>query len=85
MTPEQREAIEAEIRALKSLLVDTDYNSNKLIEDLVITMQSASITNFISKFVAWLKTAVESYGEVVQNRAAWRAKINELEEQLEAE
>lgn len=83
MTPEQREQIEGEIRALKSLLVDTDYNSNKLIEDLVLTMQSATVTNFISKFVAWIKSAISTYGEVVQNRAAWRARINELEALLE--
>ena len=85
MTPEQREQIEGEIRALKSLLVDTDYNSNKLIEGLVDHMSSATPENFIDEFVAWLKATLAQYGEVAQNRAAWRATINELEAMLTEE
>lgn len=77
--------ITAEIIALKSLLVDTDDTVNKLIEDLVLTMQSATATNFISKFVAWIKTAISTYGETVQKRAAWRDRINELEAMLTEE
>lgn len=77
--------ITAEIIALKSLLVDTDDTGNKLIEDLVLTMQSATATNFISKFVAWIKAAISTYGETVQKRAAWRDRINELEAMLSEE
>lgn len=78
----RNEQILAEIRALKSLLADTDYNSNKLIEDLVLTMQSANVTNFISKFIAWIKTAISSYGEIVSKRAKWRSQIEQLESML---
>lgn len=84
-TPEEREQIEGEIRALKSLLADTDYNSNKLIEDLVIAMKSATAVNFINKFVEWLKTATTDYGTVLTNRAEFREKINDLEDRLKDE
>ena len=77
-----REQIIAEITALKMLLVETDYNSNKLIESLALTMSDASAVNFIAKFVSWLSGAVNEFGEVVRNRAAWRARINKLEEEL---
>lgn len=77
-----REQILAEISALKMLLVETDYNSNKLIESLVLTMSEASAVNFIAKFVSWLSGAVNDFGEVVRNRVAWRARINELEAEL---
>lgn len=78
-----RDSILAEITALKMLLADTDYNSNKLIEGLVAAMADATAVNFISKFIAWLKNAIVEYGEVVRNRAAWRERINELEKLLD--
>lgn len=78
-----RESIQAEITALKMLLAETDYNANKLIESLVVTMIDASAVNFIAKFIAWLNGAIQEFGEVVRNRAAWRERINELEKLLE--
>ena len=80
----KREAIQAEINALKSLLRDTDYKANKLIEGLVATMNGATAVNFISRFIAWLADAMREYGDVVSSRAAWREKIKELEAELEA-
>ena len=79
----KREAIQAEINALKSLLRDTDYKANKLIEGLVATMNGATAVNFISRFIAWLADAMREYGDVVSSRAAWREKINALETELE--
>ena len=78
----KREAIQAEINALKSLLYDTDYKANKLIEGLVATMNGATAVNFISRFIAWLADAMREYGDVVSSRAAWREKINALEAEL---
>lgn len=80
---EKHEAIQGEITALKSLLADSDYKANKLIEGLVATMQGATAVNFISRFVAWLSDAATEFGDVMASRAAWRAKINELEAELE--
>ena len=79
----KREAIQAEINALKSLLRDTDYKANKLIEGLVATMNGATAVNFISRFIAWLADAMREYGDVVSSRADWREKINALEAELE--
>ena len=78
----KREAIQAEINALKSLLYDTDYKANKLIEGLVATMNGATAVNFNSRFIAWLADAMREYGDVVSSRAAWREKINMLEAEL---
>lgn len=80
----KREAIQGEINALKSLLVDTDYKANKIIEGLVTAMSGATAVNFISRFIAWLADAMREYGEVVASRAAWRNEINALEAELEA-
>lgn len=79
----KREAIQAEINALKSLLYATDYKANKLIESLVATMNGATAVNLISRFIAWLADAMREYGDVVSSRATWREKINALEAELE--
>ena len=79
----KRETIQAEINALKSLLRDTDYKANKLIEGLVAAMDGATAVNFVSRFIAWLTDAMRDYGEVVSSRAGWREKINALEAELE--
>lgn len=80
---EKYEAIQAEITALKSLLADSDYKANKLIESLVATMQGTTAVNFVSRFVSWLADATKEFGDVMASRAAWRAKINDLEAELE--
>lgn len=80
---ERADEITNEINGLKSLLRDTDYTSNKIIESMVQTMQDATLTNFIKKFVEWLTNAVKDFGPVIRDRAAWRARINELEDELE--
>lgn len=78
-----KDEIQNEINGLKSMLKDTDYTSNKVIESLVATMNGASVTNFIKKFLEWLSSTVTEYGTVMVDRAAWRARIDELEKQLE--
>lgn len=79
-----RNSIQGEITALKMLLADSDYQSNKLIESLVAAMRDASAVNFIQKFLSWLSAAVQEYGEIVQKRAKWREQINALEARLAA-
>lgn len=79
------EHIMAEIRALKSLLADTDEIGSKLIEGLVEHMASATPENFIAQFLAWLSATLAQNGEVIRNRAAWRASIDELETLLPAD
>lgn len=79
------EHILAEIRALKSFLDEGDYNDNKMIESLVVTMNEATTANFIEMFMAWVNTTFQQYRDKVQNRQMWRDKINELEAMLTKE
>lgn len=76
------ESIMAEIRALKSFLEEGDYNDNKMIESLVVTMNEATADNFVNMFMAWVNTTFQQYRDKVQNRKLWRDKINELEAML---
>lgn len=79
------EHILAEIRALKSFLEEGDYNDNKMIESLVVTMNEATADNFIEMFMAWVGTTFQQYQDKVQNRQMWRDRINELETMLTEE
>ena len=74
---ETREQIIGEITALKSLLRDTDYEVTKYAEGLTDCATQEEIEAYREAFLA-------RYGEVIDNRKAWRAKINELEEALDA-
>lgn len=79
------EHILAEIRALKSFLDEGDYNDNKMIESLVVTMNEATANNFVEMFMAWVNTTFQQYRDKVQNRQMWRDRINELEAMLTEE
>lgn len=69
--------LQFEINALKSLLRDSDYQIIKLAEDMT---DCTTITGFVKLF----KEFLEKFGELVKNRRAWRAKINELETEIAA-
>lgn len=73
---ETREQIISEITALKMLLNDTDYQVTKYAEGLTACTTQREQEAYREAFMA-------QYGEVIQNRIAWRAKINELEEELD--
>lgn len=74
---ETRERIIGEITALKMLLRDTDYEVTKYAEGLTACTTQKQIEAYRGAFM-------EQYGEVIENRKAWRAKINELEDELAA-
>lgn len=73
---DERERINAEINALKNQLEQTDFQLYKVVESLVAC---TSITGILTVFRSFLT----EYGPLVANRTAWRARINELEQQLE--
>lgn len=77
--------ITEQINGLQSLLADTDYVANKIVESLVETMQDATAVNFIAKFLAWLVSCTEEYGDTIRKRSQWRWQIRELERKLEDE
>lgn len=77
-----QEQIAAEISALKNLLEQSDHVPNKLTEGIVLALDGATAVNAIPRLLAAVVTALDEYRDIVKNRAAWRARINELEEEL---
>ena len=77
-----QEQIMAEIAALKNLLEQSDHVPNKLSEGIVLALDGATVVNAIPRLLASVMSALEEYRDVVKNRAAWRARINELEIKL---
>lgn len=76
------EQITAEIAALKNLLEQSDHVPNKLSEGIVLALDGATAVNAIPRLLAAVMSALEEYRDVIKTRAAWRAKINELEAEL---
>ena len=74
-----QEQIIAEITALKNLLEQSDHVPNKLSEGIVLALDGATAVNAIARLLSAVMSALEEYREVIKNRAAWRARINELE------
>lgn len=72
----------AEITALKNLLEQSDHVPNKLAEGITLALDGATAVNSIPRLLAAVMDALEEYRDVVKNRAAWRARINEMEEEL---
>ena len=77
-----QEQIVAEITALKNLLEQSDYVPNKLAEGIVLALDGATAVNAIPRLLVAVMSALDEYRDVVKNRAAWRARINELEAEL---
>lgn len=77
-----QEQIMAEITALKNLLEQSDHVPNKLAEAIVLAMDGATAVNSTPRLLAAVMDAMEEYRDVYKNRAAWRARINEMEEEL---
>lgn len=78
-----QEQITAEIAALKNLLEQSDYVPNKLSEGIVLALDGATAVNAIPRLLAAVMSALEECRDVIKTRAAWRAKINELEAELD--
>ena len=78
-----QEQIMAEITALKNLLEQSDHVPNKFSEGIVLALDGATAVNAIPRLLAAVMSALEEYRDVVKNRAEWRARINELEAELD--
>ena len=78
-----QERIASEIAALKNLLEQSDHVPNKLAEGIVLSLDGATAVNAIPRLLTAVMSALEEYRDVVKNRAEWRARINELEAELE--
>lgn len=78
-----QEQIASEIAALKNLLEQSDHVPNKLAEGIVLALDGATAVNAIPRLLTAVMSALDEYRDVVKNRAEWRARINELEAELE--
>ena len=78
-----QEQITEEITAFKNLLEQSDHVPNKLAEGIVLALDGATAVNAIPRLLAAVMSALEEYRDVIKTRAAWRAKINELEAELD--
>ena len=78
-----RENIIAEINAYRNLLEQNDHIPNKISEGLISVLQDATAVNFIPKFLEYIVSVKDEYGEVIANRVKYRNKINELELELQ--
>ena len=78
-----KEQILSEITALKNLLEQSDHVPNKLAEGIVLALDGATVVNAIARLLSAVMSALEEYREVIKNRSAWRARINELEAELD--
>lgn len=66
--------VQGEITALKSLLNDSDYSILKTLEGILNCTSATGIITF-------LKDVTDDIRGIAEKRAAWRARINELEAQ----
>lgn len=64
--------VQGEITALKSLLNDSDYSILKTLEGILNCTSATGIITF-------LKDVTDDIRGIAEKRAAWRARINELE------
>lgn len=71
-----RADMEAEIRACKALLAESDYETIKTVEGLLACETSAAIVAYIKAVPAEIKT-------VIGKRQTYRQTINDLEAALE--
>ena len=78
-----RENIIAEINAYKNLLEQNDHIPNKISEGLISVLHDATAVNFIPKFLAYIVSVKDEYGEVIASRVQYRNRINELELELQ--
>lgn len=73
-TQENNMDVQGEITALKSLLNDSDYSILKTLEGILNCTSATGIITF-------LKDVTNDIRDIAEKRAAWRARINELEAQ----
>lgn len=67
------------IDELQKTLLDTDYIPNKIIEELIEDLASATALNFVNVFIDFIIKVRGEYKEVLASRKKAREEINRLE------
>ena len=63
----------------KTFLIQTDHIPNKIIETLIEDLATATLVDFISVFINFIKNVRIEYKEVLECRKFARDEINRLE------
>lgn len=67
------------IDELQKTLLDTDYIPNKIVEELIENLASATALNFINIFIDFIVKVRVEYKDVLASRKKAREEINKLE------
>lgn len=70
---------ESEIDFYQTFLFVTDHIPNKIVEQLIEDMATATLVDFISVFINFIKNVRIEYKEVLECRKFARDEINRLE------
>lgn len=73
----------SEITALKNMLEQSDHVPNKMIEGIVMALDGATAVNAVPRLMAAIASALDEYKGLIQKRAEWRKRINDLEAELD--
>lgn len=73
------DTIDTEINWYKTFLVQTDHIPNKIFENFIENMATASVLETIGVIVNFFKDIKVTYGEVLAIRKYCREEINKLE------
>lgn len=63
----------------RTFLIATDHIPNKIIEKLIEDLASATVLNFITVFIDFVKSVRVDYREILRYRKLAREEINKLE------
>lgn len=70
---------ENELDFYQTFLIVTDHIPNKIVEQLIEDMATATLVDFISVFINFIKNVRIEYKEVLECRKFARDEINRLE------
>ena len=68
-----------------SFLSNTDYISNKIVDELIDDLASATVLQFVTVFIDFIKKIKVEYNEELRYRKIAREEINKLQNETEAD
>lgn len=74
------DSVDTEIMVYKTFLIQTDHIPNKIIEQLIEDLASATLLNFVEVFLKIIVSIRTEYKELFQYRKLAREEINRLTE-----
>lgn len=75
------DTVDTEIMVYKTFLIQTDHIPNKIVEQLIEDLASATLLNFVEVFLKFIVSVRTEYKELLQYRKLAREEINRLTEE----